>query len=60
MAFLMNALKCIYKKSHYQHRDCLPVLIFLYTMLYIMLAYLMLFVALSNADILYNAFFLCH
>ena len=30
----------------------------LYIMLYIILAYLMLFAALSNADCLYNAFFL--
>ena len=32
----------------------------LYIMLYIMLAYLMLFAALSNAVCLYNASFFCH
>ena len=31
----------------------------LYIMLYIMLAYIMLFAALSNAVCLYNAFFVC-
>ena len=45
----------IKKVSSYNH-DCLPILMLLYTMLYIMLAYLMLFAALSNAVCLYNAF----
>ena len=36
--------------------DCLPILMLLHIMLYIMLAYLMLFAALSNAVCLYNAF----
>ena len=38
------------------NHDCLPILMLLYIMLYIVLAYLMLFVALSNAACLYNAF----
>ena len=37
--------------------DCLPILMLLYIMLHIMLAYLMLFAALSNAVCLYNTFF---
>ena len=48
----------IKKISLYNH-DCLPILMLLYTMLYIMLAYLMLLTALSNAVCLYNAF-LCY
>ena len=36
---------------------CLPILLLLYIMLYVMVAYLMLFAALSNAVCLYNAFF---
>ena len=46
--------KCInvYKVKIIYH-DCLPILM----LLYIMLAYLMLFAALSNAVCLYNAFF---
>ena len=43
----------MYKKVKLINHDCLPIL-----MLYIMLAYLMLFAALSNAVCLYNAFFL--
>ena len=39
------------------NHDCLPILMLLYIMLHIMLAYLLLFVALSNAVCLYNAFF---
>ena len=42
---------CIKKYKLINH-DCLPILM----LLYIMLAYLMLFVALSNAVCLYNAF----
>ena len=38
--------------------DCLPILMLLYIMLYIVLAYLMLFAALSNAVCLHNASFL--
>ena len=40
------------KKVKLINHDCLPIL-----MLYIMLAYLMLFAALSNAVCLHNAFF---
>ena len=38
------------------NHDCLPILMLLYIMQYIMLAYLMLFAALCNAVCLYNAF----
>ena len=54
MVFLKNSLMCIRKVKLINH-DCLPILMLLYTMLYIMLAYLMLFAALSNAVCLYNA-----
>ena len=47
----------MYKKVKLIHHDCLPILMLLYIMLYIMLDYLMLFAALSNAVCLYNAFF---
>ena len=43
---------CIKKVTLINH-DCLPILM----LLYIMLAYLMLFAALYNAVCLYNAFF---
>ena len=43
----------MYKKVKLINHDCLPILM----MLYIMLAYLMLFAALSNVVCLYNAFF---
>ena len=39
---------CIEKVKLINH-DCLPILMLLYVMLYIVLAYLMLFAALSNA-----------
>ena len=39
------------------NHDCLPILMLLYIMLYIVLAYLMLFAALSNAVCLHNVFF---
>ena len=48
---------CIEKVKLINH-DCLPILMLLYIMLCVMLAYLMLFAALSNAVCLYNAFFL--
>ena len=59
MAFLINALMYVLKEevkliNHY----CLPTLMLLYIMLYIVQAYLMLFAALSNAVCLYNAFFI--
>ena len=52
-----NALLCIKKVKLINH-DCLPILMLLYIMLYVLLAYLMLFAALSNAVCLYNAFVL--
>ena len=54
MVFLKNALMCK-KKVKLINRDCLPILFLLYIMLYIVLAYLMLFAALSNAVCLHNA-----
>ena len=48
---------CI-KKVKLINNDCLPILMLLYIMLYIVLAYLMLFAALSNAVCLYNVSFL--
>ena len=52
--------KCIdvYKKVKLINHDCLPILMLLYIMLYIVLVYLMLFAALSNTVCLHNAFFL--
>ena len=52
--------KCIkaYKKVSLINPDCLPISMQLYIMLCIMLDYLRLFAALSNAVCLYNAFFL--
>ena len=38
------------------NHDCLPILMLLYIMLYIVLAYLMLFAALTNAVCLNNAY----
>ena len=46
------------KKVKLINHDCLPILMQLYIMLYIVLAYLMLFAALSNAVCLHNASFL--
>ena len=45
------------KKVKLINHDCLPILMLLYIMLYIVLAYLMLFAALTNAVCLYNASF---
>ena len=39
------------------NHDCLPILMLLYTMLHIVLAYLMLFAALTNSVCLNNASF---
>ena len=50
----MKKVKLINLINH----DCLPILMLLHIMLYIMLAYVMLFAALSNAVCLYNAFFI--
>ena len=60
MALLMVFLKmhlCVLCKVKLSNHDCLPILMLLYVMLYIVLAYLMLFAALSNAVCLYNASF---
>ena len=46
------------KKVKLIKHDCLPILLLLYIMLYIVLAYLMMFAALTNAVCLYNASFL--
>ena len=43
------------KKVTLIYHDCLPILMLLYIMLYIVLAYLMLFAALTNAVCLHNA-----
>ena len=47
MVFLKNALMCIKNKNKVKliNHDCLPILMLLYIMLYIVLAYLMLFAA---------------
>ena len=45
------------KKVKLINHDCLPILMLLYMMLYIVLAYLMLFAALTSAVCLYNASF---
>ena len=55
MVIHKNALMCIKKVKLINH-DCLPILMLLHIMLYIMLAYLMLFADLSNAVCLHNAF----
>ena len=47
----------IKKKVKLINHDCLPILMLMYIMLHIMLSYLMLLTALSNAVCLYNAFF---
>ena len=53
MAFHKNELMCTYIKVKFINHDCLPILM----LLYILLAYIMLIAALSNADCLHNAFF---
>ena len=47
--------KCVIKKVKLINHDCLPILLLLYIMLYIVLAYLMLFAALTNSVCLNNA-----
>ena len=47
---------CIKTNFKLINHDCLPISMLLYIMLYILLAYLMLLAALSNAVCLYNAF----
>ena len=56
IVFLKIALMCTKKSQIYNH-DCLPILMLLFVMLYIVLAYLMLFAALSSAVCLHNASF---
>ena len=56
MVFLKNALMCI-KKAKLINYDCLPILMLLNIMLYIMFAYLKLLAAVSNAVCLHNAFY---
>ena len=46
----------MYKKVTLINHDCVPILMLLYIMPYIMLADLMLFAALSNTVCLHNAF----
>ena len=55
MVFLVNALMCMKKGNKVKliNHDCLSILM----LLYIMLAYLLLFAALPNAVCMYNAFF---
>ena len=48
---------CVLKQVKLINHDCLPILMLLYTMLYIVLAYLMLFAALTNSVCLNNASF---
>ena len=43
-----------YYYYYYYYNDCLPILMLLYIMLYIVLAYLMLFAALTNAACCFN------
>ena len=56
MVFVKNALMSINKFKLINH-DCVPILVLLYIMPYILLCCLMLFAALSIAVCLYNAFF---
>ena len=49
--------ECVIKKVKLINHDCLPILMLLYIMLYLVLAYLMLFAALTNSVCLNNAFF---
>ena len=60
MVFPKNALMCMKKEVKLINHDCLPILMQLHIMLWIMPAYLMLFVALSNAVCLHNASFFCY
>ena len=46
-----------YKKVKLMKHYCLPIFMLLHIMLFIVLAYLMLFAALTNAVCLYNASF---
>ena len=55
MVLPKNALMCIEKVKLINH-DCLPILMLLCIMLYIMLAYLMFFTVLPNPVCLHNSF----
>ena len=61
MAYLKNEWMCILGKETINvkliNHDCLPIIMLMYTMLYILFAYLMLFAALSNVVCLHSAFF---
>ena len=46
---------CVIKKVKLINHDCLTIVMLLYVMLYIVLAYLMLFAALTNSVCLNNA-----
>ena len=59
MVFLKKFIN-VYKKKKKIIHDCLPILVLLYIILYIVLAHLMLFAALSTAVCLYKASFYCH
>ena len=59
MAFTKNALMCILTKVELINNVCLPISMLLYLMLYVMLAYLMLFTSSCNAACLCNAHFFC-
>ena len=50
----------MYKKVILINHDCVPILMLLCIMPYILLAYLMLSAALSNAVCLYNVVFVCY
>ena len=52
--------QCVLKKVKLINHDCLPILMLLYIMLYIVLGYLMLFAVLSNAVCLHNTDFFSH
>ena len=56
MVFRKKCINVYIKKVKLINHDCLPIFMLLHRMLYIMLTYLMLFGALSNAVCLYNAF----
>ena len=56
MVLVKNALMCTKKVKLINH-DCLPIFLLLYLMLYITLAYIMMFAAMSIAVCLYNASF---
>ena len=57
MPFLKNVLMCIKRKEKVINHNYQPILMLLYVMLYILLACVMLFAALSNAVCLYKAYF---